>query len=215
MKRSEINSIIREAETFFASNKFILPPYAAFSPPDWKRNKQQYREILDLGLGWDITDFGSGEFLREGLLLFTLRNGSLSDARYPKPYAEKIMIVREHQITPMHYHYRKMEDIINRGGGDLVIELAQEPVHVSVDGIMRALPPGSRVRLRPGQSITLTPHLYHAFWAEGGAMLAGEISTVNDDSADNCFFEPKGRFPEIDEDETPYRLLVGDYGKLP
>ena len=33
------------------------------------------------------------------------------------------MIVEENQETPMHFHWSKMEDIINRGGGNLVIEL--------------------------------------------------------------------------------------------
>ena len=48
-------------------------------------------EIRDNQLGCDLTDFGSGEFDAQGLLLFTLRNGSTNDPRYPKPYAEKIM----------------------------------------------------------------------------------------------------------------------------
>ncbi len=223
MKRSEINAIIRESESFFMANKFILPPFAFFSKADWEMLKSQLPEITDLGLGWDITDFGSGDFSREGLLLFTLRNGSLSDARYPKTYAEKIMLVRERQVTPLHYHFRKTEDIINRGGGDLAIELyasrgrdmTRENVRASVDGVLRAFPPGSTLRLKPGQSICLTPGLFHRFWAEGGAVLAGEVSSVNDDAVDNCFHEPKGRFPEIEEDEGPYRLLVGDYGKIP
>ena|SRR5690554_1431468 len=42
-------------------------------------------------LGWDITDFGSGEFYKRGLFLFTLRNGKYKVDK--KPYAEKIMIV--------------------------------------------------------------------------------------------------------------------------
>jgi D-lyxose isomerase len=43
-------------------------------------------------------------------------------------------------------------------------------------------------------------------------VLVGEVSTVNDDSTDNRFFEPVGRFPEIIEDVAPRHLLVGDYG---
>ena len=63
-----------------------------------------------------------------------------------EPYAEKIMIVEENQETPLHFHWSKMEDIINRGGGNLVLELynstANEepdttPVHFKTDGIKR------------------------------------------------------------------------------
>ena len=42
-------------------------------------------------------------------------------------------------------------------------------------------------------------------------VLVGEVSSVNDDSADNCFFETIGRFPTIVEDEAPLYLLVNDY----
>ena len=33
----------------------------------------------------------------------------------------------------------------------------------------------------------------------------------NDDNTDNRFYEPLGRFPEIEEDEPPYRLLCTEY----
>ena len=72
---------------------------------------------------------------------------------------------------------------------------------------------GKRV-LRPGDSITLVPELYHAFWAEKGRVLVGEVSSVNDDAADNRFYEPVGRFPAIEEDVPPMRLLVNDYERF-
>ncbi|MCG8477795.1 MAG: D-lyxose/D-mannose family sugar isomerase, partial [Spirochaetales bacterium] len=171
-------------------------------------------------LGWDLTDFGQGAFDRRGLILFTVRNGLLGEPA-GKPYAEKIMIVRDRQETPWHFHWQKMEDIINRGGGTLVLELSMadheserlsdEPFSVSIDGIARACRAGERVELDPGESITLQPYLYHRFWAEGGDCLVGEVSKVNDDNIDNRFLEELGRFPDITEDETPYRLLVSDY----
>jgi len=34
---------------------------------------------------------------------------------------------------------------------------------------------------------------------------------VNDDNTDNRFYDPVGRFPTIEEDETPWHLLVNDY----
>ena len=120
----------------------------------------------------------------------------------------------------MHFHWAKMEDIINRGGGRMAIQLynaapddslADTPVTVSLDGVERSLPAGSVLRLEPGESITLPARLYHAFWAEGGRTLIGEVSLVNDDLSDNRFLEPAGRFPAIDEDEAPLYLLCTDY----
>lgn len=170
-------------------------------------------------LGWDVTDFGSGDFARRGLFLFTLRNGNLNGSS-KKSYAEKIMIVREQQETPMHFHRNKMEDIINRGGGALCIQLyastsdeglSEFPLIVSVDGISRSIEAGSIVTLHPGESICLEPFVYHRFWAEGGMALVGEVSLVNDDRTDNRFMEDLGRFPSIEEDEPPLHLLVCDY----
>lgn len=67
----------------------------------------------------------------------------------------------------------------------------------------------------PGESITIPPYLYHDFHVEEGSgdVLLGEVSMCNDDEADNRFYEDMGRFPEIEEDEEPYRLLCGEYPK--
>jgi D-lyxose ketol-isomerase len=218
MKRSEINSLIAQAKSFMEQRGFALPPFAFWSAADWSKKGPECREIAEAQLGWDITDFGSGHFDQTGLLLFTIRNG-VHPVR-GKDYAEKIMIVREKQLTPTHFHHYKMEDIINRGGGKLVLKLwhasdddalADTAVKVSIDGIARELPAGGLVELAPGESITLPPRLYHRFWAEGGMTLVGEVSRVNDDRTDNRFHDPVGRFPEIEEDEPPLHLLVTDY----
>lgn len=225
MKRSELNLRLNNAVAFMKSMQFHLPPFAYFTPEEWKTKGEAFASIRDTALGWDITDFGSGNFEKTGLLLFTLRNGIAGDARYPKPYAEKIMIVEEEQVTPMHFHWKKQEDIINRGGGNLLVKLynsteeetlADTPVTVMVDGEMRTMPTGSIVTLTPGESITLTQGLYHTFWAEKGKgkVLAGEVSMTNDDHTDNCFLEPTGRFPEIEEDESPLYLLATEYPKF-
>ena len=94
MKRSEINREIRKAEEFFASFKFQLPKFAFWSAEEMaaKRHDPRFREIFDCNLGWDLTDFGSGDFARQGLFLFTIRNGVAGNPAYAKPYAEKIMI---------------------------------------------------------------------------------------------------------------------------
>jgi D-lyxose ketol-isomerase len=176
-------------------------------------------------MGWDVTDFGSGDFDRLGLFLFTVRNGDNADLAAGRGmlYAEKIMISRKDQVTPMHRHDLKAEDIINRGGGTLTLELftrapdggidATADVEVYCDGIARRMAAGDKLRLTPGESVTLMPHHWHSFWGEGADVLVAEVSTVNDDRTDNIFREPVGRFAEIEEDEAPVHLLVSDYDK--
>ena len=223
MKRSEINREIREAEEIFRRHHFSLPPFAFWNPEQLLRERIRCREILDCFLGWDITDFGHGNFRKEGLLLFTLRNGISDSALYPKPYAEKIMLVRENQWTLLHCHRHKTEDIINRSGGLLCFRLfasregalpdEQLPVSFSQDGVWKEAAPGAEIVLEPGESITLRPGIFHAFYGKDstGEILVGEVSSVNDDHTDNIYHGEQARFPEIEEDEPPYRLLVKDY----
>lgn len=226
MKRSEINALIKENEAFIASHGFHLPPFAHFTPEEWQEKDESYDEIRTHMLGWDVTDYGLGDFEKIGLFLFTIRNGSLKEEGCKKTYAEKLLISNEEQLAPMHFHFNKMEDIINRGGGNLVIKLyeseedgslSDKDVTVSTDGRVRVLPAGTELILTPGESITLTPGLYHAFWAQKGTgkVLIGEVSMVNDDLTDNRFYEPIGRFPTVEEDEAPYRLLCTEYPTAP
>ncbi len=223
MKRSEINYVMRESLAFLAEHKFLLPPFATWTPADWRGKGPEVRDLVDQQLGWDITDFGSGDFNRMGLFLFTIRNGAFADLKNPlgKSYCEKIMIVRERQITPEHFHYQKMEDIINRGGGNLIIRMwnatnddrqDDTPVTVSMDGVRVAVPAGGTITLTPGESVTLPQRNYHTFWGEPGkgTVLVGEVSRVNDDHVDNHFLSAP-RFAEIDEDEQPLHLLYNDY----
>lgn len=220
MKRSEINQIIAHAKKFLDQHQFYLPPWAYWNLSDWKMNKKNATEVINNMLGWDITDFGSSDFSSRGLFLFTLRNGMLNVDK--KPYAEKIMIVEEGQETPMHFHWAKMEDIINRGGGNLVIELynttadnklADTPVSVKIDGIKCIVPAGGTIVLTPGESVCFEQYIYHRFYGEKGkgTVLVGEVSMVNDDTRDNHFYETVGRFPSIEEDVEPLHLLVSDY----
>ncbi|MBN2658952.1 MAG: D-lyxose/D-mannose family sugar isomerase [Spirochaetales bacterium] len=222
MKRSEINTIIREAEAFMNRSNFYLPLWAGWTLHEWMENRKNCREIFTSSLGWDITDFGSGDFKRKGLVLFTLRNGI--PGKTNKDYAEKIMVVGEDQETPLHFHWHKTEDIINRSGGNLIFELYRDrdgeldpsPFSVQIDGIKTEVRAGESLCLTPGMSLTLEDHIYHRFYGEkgSGTVLTGEVSKVNDDNSDNRFYEPAGRFPEIIEDEEPYRLLVNDYGRF-
>jgi len=218
MRRSEINIIIARAKEILKNHQFYLPEWATWKPADWKAKYGVCSEIIDNKLGWDITDFGRNEYESCGLFLFTIRNGN--PAKDNKKYCEKIMVAGDNQETPMHFHWQKTEDIINRGGGNLIMELhnaardetpENTPVTVSIDGILTTVAAGGKVVLRPGQSICLKPFLYHRFYGEGENVLIGEVSSVNDDAGDNRFYEEVGRFPRIEEDEPPLHLLVSDY----
>ncbi len=223
MNRSEVNRLIHEAIDLFREKHFRLPPFAFWTPEQWARTGKEADEIRDNGLGWDVTDYGLGNFLHTGLLLFTIRNGNYARKNdYPKGYAEKIMVVRENQITPWHYHWNKREDIINRGGGDLIIELylaneantfSDRSFSVALDGVRRQVQPGDKVILSPGESICLEPYVYHTFYGKPGSgnVMVGEVSDVNDDAKDNCFYDKIGRFPEINEDEPPRYFLCTEY----
>lgn len=220
MKRSELNQIMNNAVEFIDKMNFKLPPFAFWSPEEWCEKGHEYDEIRDNMLGWDITDFGFGEFSKIGLLMFTVRNGNFSDKKYTKPYAEKLLIVEDKQVTPYHFHWSKMEDIINRGGGDLVVKVynstedgkfSDTDVDIYMDGRHFTVRAGDTVRLGVGESISIQTGMYHSFWAEGGKALIGEVSKVNDDRVDNRFYEPTGRFPEIEEDEAPLYLLGNEY----
>jgi len=226
MKRSEVNEIIRESDKFIRSFGYVMPPFAYWSPEELKaRTATDSKAILQARLGWDITDYGQGKFDDLGLFLFTTRNGNQEDLKKGGGmlYAEKIMISREKQLSPMHRHIVKAEDIINRGGGTLVLELfnsspdgsvdEKTDVEMATDGRIVRQKAGGLLKLQPGESVTLLPGNWHAFWGEGGDVLIGEVSTVNDDLTDNIFREPIGRFSSIDEDEAPLHLLVSDYDK--
>ncbi|HWP52377.1 MAG TPA: D-lyxose/D-mannose family sugar isomerase [Clostridia bacterium] len=224
MKRSEINAALKEMEAFIKKFRFALPPFCHFTSEDWQKKGPDYDEIRDNQLGWDITDYGLGDFYKIGFSLITIRNGNLAMRdKYPKTYAEKLLYLREGQYSPMHFHWGKMEDIINRGGGNVLIRVYNSTpnedldktgnICVHLDGRNLVVPAGTQVRLTPGESIAIQPCLYHDFTVEvgSGPVLLGEVSQCNDDNSDNRFYEPIGRFPSIEEDEKPYRLLCNEY----
>ena len=217
MKRSEINAAIVRAIDLIKANRWSLPPCGHWGASEFAAAADTARFLRDHQMGWDVTDFGSGDFARRGLTLFCVRNRRQNEPN-GKPYAEKLLIVGEDQETPVHRHRVKMEDIINRAGGILTLEFAQSdrdgkptdaPVTVSVDGVPRTLRPWEKLRLEPGESVTIERGVYHRFYGEKGKglVLVGEVSQVNDDHLDNYFLEPIGRFARIDEDEPPLRPL--------
>lgn len=240
MKRSEINLHIKNAENFFDSVGCKLPLFAFYSFNDWKEIlnnpvlKAKHVEILERKLGWDVIDFNKGNFCKEGLLLFTVRNGKIGAIRN---YAEKQMIVKEEQVTPWHFHWKKAEDIINRGGGVLVVELfkaskedklkprelwgqgyfnRKTDLFCKIDGVEKEVIPGGKVYLGPGESITLLPRIYHKFYGLKGKgnVWVGEVSSVNDDDLDNRFYNKLPRYSKIKEDVLATRVLCNEYNKL-
>ena len=233
LKRSVINRSIEIAKEVFARSGLRLPEFAFWTCEDWLKAGNEADEIRNCMLGWDVTDFGSGDFSNIGRTLFTLRNGRHNDPEYPKSYAEKFILDPEGQRAPAHFHRSKREDIINRGTGVIVLELTRSgndglpvsgPMTVAIDGISRTISSGGRINLKPGQSICLHPGVIHQFWGEGGNGfimngimhgVSGEVSSVCDDRNDNVFIGGGRfcRFPEIDEDEKPVHFLCQEYPK--
>ena len=223
MKRSQINAAIKEMEQLIHQHGFELPPFCKWAPDDWQKRGHEYDEIRDNMLGWDVTDYGEGDFDKMGFALITLRNGNLQKPDlYQKTYAEKLLMLKEGQYSPMHFHWSKMENIINRGDGHLLIrvynstaddQLDTTDVKICSDGRTYFVPAGTQIRLTPGESISIYQRMYHDFEVEPGtgAVLIGEVSMCNDDQTDNRFYEPLGRFPVIEEDESVYRLLCTEY----
>lgn len=226
MKRSEINAAIKWAEELLEQYNIKLPMFGYWSIDDWKANVDKIDMIRKTMLGWDITDYGSNDFDNIGSILFTIRNGDQKDSTIGTPFAEKLIPIKDGQRLPMHFHYSKTEDIINRGGGILELKLYNAKEDYSVDyesdvvvysdGIKMVVKAGDPVEITPGNSITLTPYMYHDFGAKkgAGALIVGEVSSVNDDNIDNHFAEKLARFADIEENETPIHPLCNEYDKL-
>lgn len=230
LSRSIINESIWVAQEVAKHFKFNLPDYAYWTTVEWDMAGPEYDEIRHCMLGWDVTDFGSDDFRNLGRVLFTLRNGKYGNERYPKEYAEKLLIDPQNQRAPAHFHKKKREDIICRAGGNILVQLTRanengepspETFTVQVDGCTRRIGPGEIIRLKPGTSLTINPYTIHQFWGEEGTgvpmhgdrfTLSSEISSVCDDWNDNHFLTDFAvRFPMIDEDEERKYYLCHEY----
>ncbi len=217
MRRSAIEAAVAAARDAFAAAGCRLPPFADWGFAAWRAQADSHAATARLG--WDVTDYGRGDFASCGLTLFTLRNGRLADLQAGRGfcYAEKLLHVGDGQLAPMHRHLCKTEDIIVRGAGTLALELRPDAggrpdrsrgARVLCDGLWRETGADGMLRLGPGESVTLTPDVWHAFWGEGGAVVVGEISSVNDDVTDNVFEDAIPRFPAIEEDAPARTPLV-------
>ncbi len=223
MKRSQINNALSYAKYLLEKNRIKLPAFGYWTIEEWRSKQNQTQMIREIMLGWDITDFGQNDFEHFGAVLFTLRNGSLHDSTLGTPYAEKLIILKEGQRLPNHYHASKTEDFINRGGGILAIKLFNRTeggkvdrmtdVEVDLDGVRQVVKAGEEIQIPNGHSITLRPFMYHLFWAkEGfGDLICGEVSSINDDHTDNYNAEPVSRFTTVEEDESIIHPLCNEY----
>lgn len=165
MKRSEINKALRELEAMCEKYRCYLPPFCNFTPEEWETKGHEYDEVRECCLGWDITDYGQGNFDKIGFSLITIRNGSQTmREKYPKVYAEKLLFLKEGQYSPNHFHWYKTEDIINRGGGNVLIRVYNSlpdesidytsDVTVHTDGRAYTVPAGTQIRLTPARAST-------------------------------------------------------------
>lgn len=191
MKRSEINAAIADASLAFQTHHWHLPPKPK----------------------WDVTGFGLGDFRRYGLVLVNLAD--LGE------YCEKLLFAKAGQVTPLHCHRRKQEDIICRVGTFAMRFAATDTngksnrltgrVRTLVNGEEHIFSAGDIVYLKQGERITLFPDTYHEFWPVSQYAVMGEVSTANDDTNDNFFENPEvGRYEAIDEDEPPIARLLSD-----
>ena len=225
MKRSEIQAAIEWAKNFLGEYGFALPDFAYWSMDEWKGNRPKLDTIIKTMRGWDVTTFGHDNFDEMGAVLFTIRNGLLG-TDIGCPYAEKLILMKEGQVLPMHFHSMKTEDIINHAGGVLVIQVynslpdgsvdKERDVRLLMDGIESHVPAGTFVEITRGNSMTIYPGLYHLFMAKEGTgdLIVGEVSSVNDDKTDNHFEVERARFNEIDEDEEIRIPLCNEYEEL-
>ena len=225
MKRSFIEARIDRMLEVCELNGVRLPPFALWSEAEYRADLDAARRIAERGLGWNIVEFKPGAFATEGSSVFTLRMGdwrNLGNGR-GRLYGEKALLADEGQRAPHHYHIVKTEDIINRAGGWFVVELfkvdrsgapLKERFRAVKDVKTLDLGPGDQVRLAPGESLTLEPFVAHSFWAEGGEVLAGEVSLANDDRADNYFLPPLPPAAPIEEDRPRRYITVRDHARL-
>lgn len=225
MKRSFVDSRIEAMLDLCSRHGVRLPPFSLWDEHAFRARGDAARRIAAAGLGWNVVEFSPGAFASDGLIVFTLRMGDWRDleTKRGRLYAEKALMSEDGQRTPHHYHIVKTEDIVNRGGARFVVELVKvdargEPTRdrfrVLKDVTELDLGPGNQVRLEPGESLTLEPYVAHAFWAEGGTALAGEVSLANDDRTDNYFIPALAAQGPIEEDAAARFVTVRDYERV-
>ena len=134
MKRSDINALLRAAESCFREHHWALPPRPR----------------------WDVTDFGLGDWRAHGLVLVNLATEA--------EYCEKLMYARAGMVTPCHCHRRKKEDIICRWGALSVGVWPGRPADCDgtafallVNGERRTVTAGEPIPLDAGERVPCPP----------------------------------------------------------
>ena len=227
MKRSDIDNAIDWAIECCKRKGVYLPEFAFWSSERWKEEdvKGTTKYMHKVKMGWDVTDYESGDFDHTGGVLFTVRNGEFFKPERGRVYCEKFLMMKAGQMLPCHFHWYKTEDIINRSGGTLRVYLwnstpefdgwqkdLKGDVHVLIDSRPVTVAAGGYVDIKPGDSIYITPYMYHAFSAveTDGDLIVGEVSRCNDDANDNNF-NPYVNFSKIIEDVPARHILCGGY----
>jgi len=166
MKRSFIDARVEAMLALCDRHGVRLPPFALWGEAEFRANADAARLVAARGLGWNVVEFRAGAFATDGLTLFTLRMGDWTglEAGRGRLYAEKAIMSQDGQRAPHHYHVVKTEDIVNRGGARFVVELfkvdrngepLKERFRAVKDVTALDLGPSDRVRLEPGESLTL------------------------------------------------------------
>lgn len=221
MKRSQIEDIIARSNAIMARQGFHLPPFAGWTVAQWQENAAATAEMRANGVGWNIVAFEEGAFFKSGIAVFTLRIGDYHDLPRGagRLYGEKVFALFEGQSVPHHYHRVKTEDLINRGGGILGVNLVKvdadgkpmpDAITLERNGMMVSVPANTTLHLDPGESIVLVPGVAHAFLGVS-EVLCGEISLANDDTTDNYFLQPLPAPSAIIEDIPARHVVLADY----
>ena len=103
--------------------------------------------------------------------------------------------------------------VIILGGIDISVGAVGALAGVITALVCRMLPAGVSVPLMVTVQIGMGLLVGIIFGSFNGYIIAKlkVVPMCNDDNTDNRFLKPLGRFPTIEEDEAPYRLLCNEY----
>lgn len=112
------------------------------------------------------------------------------------------------------------EDIINRGGGKMVMELLnqrndgrveeEKEVNVEKDGRIVKKKEGENMKIKKGERVKIMKGNWKDLWGEGGDVMIGEVQNVNEDMKENILREKIGRLQDIEEKEKKLNMIVYD-----
>ena len=156
MQRSEVNCLQREALRAFAEHRFALPPFATWNEAEWRNNPEAACYCHAHQMGWDITDFGSGDFAPRArdLPRPERRQGFSTE----KPYAKPPVVPRStrRRIISTASRWRTSSAAAAQPDPELAKyvdgALAEQPVTVTVDDGSASPAPASRSSASPARA---------------------------------------------------------------